>query len=313
MEDINIFKTEEPVVNIFQALIMVVLIIIVTTAKADMNVFFQYGVFNNKTKAGIPGAVITDTFTDENSKEQKKTDTCTTNENGVCMLKPRFEGGVFFTGYSFAWSPTVEKEGYLKQKTFTTERVDQNNYIIRFFLSKPDETIHTVKYYSDHFTVKDDELEVTAKIDTAKAHKGITRAGQNLTFLRGFVDKKVGTTAYQVYVLLTYKSEGFQNFTSGTAATPNGPIAVIVKQIDRNVDCQNKVIDKQCTYQETIGIDLSESLIRELADVYQPMVEKEWKFRVNSHSGTSETLSLPYAEIAAFVEKMTSYSAELKR
>jgi len=64
-----------------------------------------------------------------------------------------------------------------------------------------------------------------------------------------------------------------------------------------------------CTYKETVGFSVEEPLFREISALYKDNKEGQWRFRISSKSGDDIDLSLPYAELAAIIERVDLYKS----
>jgi hypothetical protein len=294
-------------------LLIAICIFSIPAYAGDVKMTWHLELIDRNTKEAVEGASVHGRFLDVNSGNTSE-EICITDNKGICKLNAVATGKGFFTDAMVKPTITPSKEGYSKNVTFAVKYIDENNSNVIVYLTKNSESKYTIKYYDRLFNVKDDDLEYQASIDTHPAHK-TKNFGETVNFLRVFIDKKSGKSKYQVYVLLSYYNNGFHNYDSGAASSPDGPVPISVKKIDSQVNCSNKNIlnDKQCGYQETVLIELDETFLRKLVENFQTEVPVDWKFRLKAHSGTDSTLSLPYAEIAALLARVDQYSSRINK
>jgi len=133
-------------------------------------------------------------------------------------------------------------------------------------------------------TIADDDLEPTVVLTTAKAWSSrgkFTDPVRSDNFLRAFVNKKTGTKTFQLYEQVTYSFE-YRNFRRVVFATSEGPQSAPVLELSHEViTCAGGL----CVYRDTLGFDLPENVVREIAAGYQPGASPLWRFRFKAQNG----------------------------
>jgi hypothetical protein len=199
---------------------------------------------------------------------------------------------------------TDKGEQIARQPGFVT--ADKLLQIMQYILKDNSETSLKKEHFKDTATIKDDSLSTIAEITTTKGFpKKLEQAGvvYNDNFLRAFINKKTGQTTIQVYQVIYYTGHGWNFFQTVNYETPNGPESCTVNVIKRDFDCHRGV----CLYEEHIGFDVDEKLLRVIAACYQPGQSSVWKFKLNAKSGNEYYDSMMYAEIAGFLECIDEY------
>ncbi|MBC2667339.1 hypothetical protein H7F51_17610 [Novosphingobium flavum] len=132
--------------------------------------------------------------------------------------------------------------------------------------------------------VEGDDLEPVVVLTTARAwsSKGkFTDRVRSDNFLRAFIGKKTGEARFQLYQQVTYSFQ-YRNFRQVVFATSQGPRSAPVTELSHEVvTCAAGL----CVYKDTLGFDLPESVVREIAAGYQPGASPLWRFRFKAQNG----------------------------
>ena len=166
----------------------------------------------------------------------------------------------------------------------------------------------TPEHFASTALVKDDPLDTHATITTINGYqdkRGLLKIVWNDNFLRAIIDKKTGKAALQLYQVIDYTQSGWNFYESANFETPDGPQSKPVVSINRDVDCYRG----GCSYTEHVGLDLDESLLRQLAAKYTAGQPSVWNFKFNAKSGQEYRASLQLAEIVGFLAAVDSYRA----
>jgi hypothetical protein len=167
----------------------------------------------------------------------------------------------------------------------------------------------------DHFrltaSVKDDALDTIATLTTVNGFQqkhGLLGVVWDDNFVRAFIDKKTGKTAFQLYQVIRYTGRRWHFYQSVNYETPSGPLSRELTVINRDVDCTS-TLGGGCTYAEHVAFDVEESLLRRIAASYGPGKPVAWKFKFLARSGGElHTLLLP-AEARGAISAVDAYRA----
>jgi hypothetical protein len=162
----------------------------------------------------------------------------------------------------------------------------------------------------DHFaksaTTEDDDLEPVVTITTLKGYRSngrFTDPVRSDNFLRAFISKRTGEVRYQLYQTVSYNFK-WRYFTSVNFATPSGPQSAKLDVIEREVvSCMGGI----CSYRETIGFDLSEDRLKEIAATYLPQNAPLWRFRFKADNGIDWEDRMSPAEAAGLLAAVRDY------
>lgn len=171
-------------------------------------------------------------------------------------------------------------------------------------------------YDAAHFqrtvTVKDDSLEPVATISTEYGWQPAPNflvGPVHDTFFRAFVDKKSGETAIQVYSWVRYPGEVWRGYYQANFESLSGLQSVsVVKPGQPNADCSSRTLG--CVYLETIGFDVPEQTLRDIAAQQKPD-STFWRFRLKARTGADYNGLITFAEIRGLLAKLDSYRADM--
>jgi len=183
---------------------------------------------------------------------------------------------------------------------------------------KPD-AILDKQHFQQTVTIDDQPSETVVTFSTLKGFQeryGIYQVVWNDNFLRGFIDKTTGQKTFQVYNVIYYAGSGttdstWKNFSQVDYQTPKGEINEIVKVIKKHEDCSSLPLYGQCLYSEHVTFEMSESLLRRLANAYTPLPQKYWQYiltaksEANSEANHEDNFLL--AELAGLLARMDKY------
>jgi len=158
-------------------------------------------------------------------------------------------------------------------------------------------------------TVKDDELETTAQINTERMFRtGDTGAD---AFLRAFINKKTGISKFQVYTSTRHTGE-WHFYMMVNYETPDGPQSSDVTRIDQSVGgCSASRYGSGCSLNEDVGFDVEEPLLRLLV-ARATASSHVWRFRLKAKDGSDLTASIDVSEIAALLRAYDEYRLRIK-
>ena len=158
--------------------------------------------------------------------------------------------------------------------------------------------------------LRDDALETIATITTRNGwqqHDGLLGIVNTDAFFRVFIDKASGAARFQVYHAMHYIARHRDSFITVNFETPSGPttapLTVILRTRD---DCRRA---EGCPFDEVVGFDVDESLLRSLAARYVPGQASAWRYRLKAHSGVTRDDGFVAAEIAGVLAAVDHYRA----
>ncbi|MBC2667197.1 hypothetical protein H7F51_16880 [Novosphingobium flavum] len=157
-------------------------------------------------------------------------------------------------------------------------------------------------------TVKGDELEPVTVLTTAEAWKSkgaFTDPVRSDAMLRAFISTRTGEVRWQVYEEVSY-NYAYRMFRQAVYATAAGAQSAAVTELAHEVlGC----FGGTCSYRDTLGFDLPEAAVREIAAQYHPGGSPLWRFRFKAQSGLDWEDRIAPAEAAGLllaVEHRTS-------
>ncbi len=159
-------------------------------------------------------------------------------------------------------------------------------------------------------SLHDDALDTVATITTANGfveRKPLLGPALDDVFLRAFIDKKTGRTAYQAYVRIRYRGYGWANWDTANFATPAGPRAIATQRIGRvRASCSRGFA---CLRSETIGFAIGASLLIANAKLYASDGTPSWPFKIMAQNGGERAFVFSTAEIAGLLMAVDAYRA----
>lgn len=167
------------------------------------------------------------------------------------------------------------------------------------------------EYFQRTAIINDDQLELIATIDTSKgfsSHGKFTDRVRSDNFFRAFINKSTGTVRYQLYEDVHYNFN-WRNFRSASVLLGGQPTSMPLTSIAHDVEaCFSGV----CSYRETVGIDMVEAEVREIAASSAAGGFRLWPFRLKAQNGMDfEDAAIP-AEAAGIVAAVAAYRQRLE-
>lgn len=158
--------------------------------------------------------------------------------------------------------------------------------------------------------LRDDGLETVATITTRNGwqqHDGLFGIVNTDAFFRAFIDKKSGAARFQVYHAMHYIARHRDSFETVNYETPRGPATGPLTVIYRTRDGCRRA--EGCPFDEVVGFDVEEALLRNLAARYVPGEAAAWRYRLKAHSGVTRDDGFVAAEIAGMLAAVDHYRA----
>ncbi|TPG54631.1 hypothetical protein [Sphingomonas glacialis] len=156
----------------------------------------------------------------------------------------------------------------------------------------------------------DDALETVATITTKNGWQqrdGLLGVVNTDAFLRAFIDKKSGATRFQVYHAVHYLARHRDSFITVNFETPAGPATAPLTVIFRTRDDCRRA--SGCLFDEVVGFDVDETLLRTLAARYVAGQASAWRYRLKARSGLTRDDGFVAAEIAGVLAAVDHYRA----
>ncbi|MGY2735641.1 hypothetical protein [Sphingomonas sp. UYP23] len=158
--------------------------------------------------------------------------------------------------------------------------------------------------------LRDDALETVATITTRNGwqqHVGLLGIVNTDAFFRVFIDKQSGAARFQVYHAMHYIARHRDSFETVNYETPTGPATEPLTVILRSRDGCRRV--EGCPFDEVVGFDVNEALLRQFAARYVPGQPATWRYRLKAHSGVARDAGFVAAEIAGVLAAVDRYRA----
>lgn len=160
-------------------------------------------------------------------------------------------------------------------------------------------------------TLRDDDLDTVATITTSDGfveRRPLFGHKPDDVFLRAFIDKATGRTAYQVYVTVRYRGFGWADWRTANYATPIGPRSIATRRIARlRASCLRRL---PCSRSETIGFAVGGALLKDNAALYSAEAATSWRFKILAQDGQERDFRLSTAEIAGLLMAADTYRTD---
>lgn len=171
----------------------------------------------------------------------------------------------------------------------------------------------SVEDISRKISVSDDELDTVAKLTSQpifQHKKGLLGIVWEDNFLRAFIDKKTGNSTFQIYQSISYQGD-WRWYNRVNYSTPNGPVSTELTPIASDVlSCSGSRYSGGCRMIEEFGFEVPESLLRTIANGYQPGQVAAWRFKYKAKSfGDWQDGILPL-EVAGFMKAVDKFREE---
>jgi len=179
--------------------------------------------------------------------------------------------------------------------------------------SMQDKSTHgelTREHFYQTSKLSDDSLDILATISTVDGYQekhGLLGIVWNDNFLRVFIDKKTGSTKFQIYQTINYDAASWMFYRSVSYETPSGPNTADLTDIKKSFDCSGASKYQGCSYVEHVGFYVSETILRRLSSGYTPGETKVWKFKFTALSGDTLDETMTLAEIAGALDAVDAY------
>ena len=154
--------------------------------------------------------------------------------------------------------------------------------------------------------VKNDSLDTIATVSTEPGYqhrKGLLGVVWDDNFLRGFIDKKSGKTTIQVYQRITYEGD-WRYYRTVNYETPDGPVSTPVLSISRDVVTCAGSRYSGCTLSESFAFEVDETLLRTIAERYEPGAMAAWRFKYGAQAAEDWQDGLLPAEVVGFLRAL---------
>jgi hypothetical protein len=110
--------------------------------------------------------------------------------------------------------------------------------------------------------------------------------------LRAWKERASGSTTYQLYANIWYNTGGWRYYRS--ASFDDGRQTDII-EIDRDVDCTSRGGYTSCSYEETIGVPITQEFL-------DSTTATGFSVRLNSKGGTESFITVPPNYIQGFLQ-----------
>jgi hypothetical protein len=160
--------------------------------------------------------------------------------------------------------------------------------------------------------IHDDDLETIATFSTANAYSSKGRFTDHVrsdNFLRAFIDKRTGVTRFQVYQEISYNYAN-RDFTTVNFSTPGGPLSAAVDLIGHDIVA---CFGSMCSFKDSIGFNVDESVLRATASQYVPGDSPYWRFRYHGRAGIDWNDRMMPAEAAGLLAVVDAWRAAHSR
>ena len=157
-------------------------------------------------------------------------------------------------------------------------------------------------------------LEVVATLTTEPGFQwkqGLLKMVNADVFIRAFIDKSSGQTKFQVYYFVRYASSSWAMLERVNYEAIDGLKSDELTVISRDVESCSSIVG--CIHSETVAFNVSENILRVVADRYVPgsTIENsnEWKFRLKGKSGDDVDMGIVPAEVKGLLMAVDAYKA----
>lgn len=166
-----------------------------------------------------------------------------------------------------------------------------------------------VEHFHAKAQVLDDPLDIETVVSTERGFqtgKGVFRSPSNDNHLRAVVDKRTGSTRFEVRQTLTYQGS-MRGYGEGAVAyqTSAFPVQAQVTKIRDNAG-QCFLFEAPELCREELAFTVSETELRKLA-----AAPSAWGFKFKSDKGYEHRTAITPAEIAGLLKAVDGYRATL--
>ncbi|WP_157218218.1 hypothetical protein [Flavisphingomonas formosensis] len=170
--------------------------------------------------------------------------------------------------------------------------------------------------FESRTSIVNDPLEPDLVISTEKAHRGRQPIRDGLAdnvYVRALVARDTGAVRFQIWHDIAYwgqRKELYQvNYVAG-GALKSDPLAIAAHRAD---ECPFVDEVVYCKLNKTLVFEVSEPVMREIAQQYQPASRDPWSFRFKDRLGRDVTSGIAPAEAAGLLrvlDKVRSAAAQ---
>lgn len=252
-------------------------------------------VMNRDNQQPLQDVPVHCTFTDNNNG-RKTQGSCTTDPAGRCSIKS-IAKSVFLGSPSQNANCTPVAAGFAREFDYRSRKVGDATEITFKLVPGPVGDRYKPEFYIQDIKAIDDDLDVVAKL----VSPSIQTNGADLT-VRSFINKQSGKTEFQLYAVITYRSERARRYNLASGATKRGPVPLEVTPIDYQPNCRGATYGENlCMHSETLGVDITD-LMPELVTSMSYEEERKWRMRFSAKSGNTLDAEIPIAFFAAINE-----------
>ena len=159
-------------------------------------------------------------------------------------------------------------------------------------------------YYAQHLAPTR-AADGAAVWSTQAAHAQESPDFQNLWYLRAERAAPQAEPRVRVVIELTYVDYVLHRYASAEYDGAGGRQSAALTAVSDKTTCNLRdLMERKCTYRESLEFDISAELVRQLAAKYQAGVAGNWTLRVSAPSGQQRDLPIAYAEFAALADAL---------
>lgn len=255
---------------------------------------------------GVCAATITTLALPDGKPAQcRGTERSTITEKGATPAKISYHA--FFpkgvpTSHTLLKKGTAWKDGEYLFKAFSTQEAFESTAFR-----------YRVPYYTQRIQTTALPSGPGSMLSTQAAHHQESSDFQNLAYLTAERSSPGAAPTLRVVVVLTYVDYTFHRYTqahfAGLGNTASGELtAPLAPRADKTMCNLRDVMERKCTYHETLDLPLDAALARQLASQYASAPHGNWQLRITSANGHERKIPMAYAEFAALVGALDTAS-----
>lgn len=172
----------------------------------------------------------------------------------------------------------------------------------------------TAEHFAKSATLKDDDLETIATIDTERGFRtpaGLFDIAGSDIFLRAHITKATGAVTYQAYEASWYTATQFRDYHSANFEAVEGVgTATLTKISARLGECGPHSEAIGCVRIEHSAFTVSETLLRQIA--MRP-ADKFWRIKFRAQAGSDWEENIAPAEVAGLLAAVDAYVTKIAK
>lgn len=138
---------------------------------------------------------------------------------------------------------------------------------------------------------------------TQSAHYQESKDFPNTTYLTAQRDAATGALTVRVVSQLSYVDFSYHRYTTAVFDAAGKSTSAALQPLAEKMVCNMRdLLERKCTYHESVALALDPAVARQLAQGYHDGARTQWTLRLTSTNGREQRIPIAHAEFAALMD-----------